>query len=58
MENILPNIGCYNLKTLEQIQRSNSCIKKTQENSIESSVIRRVSGQTSGRVRVRTEIEH
>ena len=29
---------CYNLRTLEWIQRSNSCIEKTQENSIESSL--------------------
>ena len=29
---------CYNLRTLEWIQRSNPCIEKTQENSIESSL--------------------
>jgi len=31
-------VFCYNLRTLEWIQRSNSCIEKTQENSIKSSL--------------------
>jgi len=32
------SLYCYNLKTLEQINRKNSVLELTQENSIENSV--------------------